>query len=45
MQSYQSSLLSNYALNICDTLDWLSDYFYDNSIGVTIKDIGFIAYE
>ena len=45
MQSYQSSLLSNYALNICDTLDWLSDYFYDNSIGITLKDVGFTAYE
>ena len=45
MQSSQSTILTMYKLNICDTLDWLSDYFYDNNIGVTLKDIGFIAYE
>ena len=45
MESSKSALLNIYKINICETLDWLSDYFYDNSIGITLKDIGFTAYE
>ena len=37
-------LLNVYSGCLCDILDWLDEYLYDNNLGITIADLGYTSY-